>query len=163
MGWKLLAGPFRKRNTPTRELAISERQLSRKAVRFSVKKQDLLPERTVNEAHVRSAHCAALATRESVRLLSLGDEIMNIRQVEPRPEALRGLPPGDRLFHFFAQSSDGKTEYFVAVHQASDGSIRTACQCMNAIVSFVRSLNKPCCKHAAEAMKIAAWELRPRS
>jgi predicted nucleic acid-binding Zn finger protein len=85
---------------------------------------------------------------------------MNIRQVEPRPEALRELPAGDRLFHFFAQSSDGKTEYFVAVHQARDGSIRTACQCMDAIVNFVGLPKRPCCKHAAEAMKIANWELR---
>jgi len=88
---------------------------------------------------------------------------MNMRQAEPRPEAQRHLQPGDRLFHFFAQSSDGKTEYFVAVHQASDGTIHTACQCMDAIVNFVRQPNKPCCKHAAEAVKIAKWELRTRS
>lgn len=85
---------------------------------------------------------------------------MDIRQVEPRSEAQRELPSGDRLFHFFAQSSDGRTEYFVAVHRVSDGSIRTACQCMDAIINFVRSPDKPCCKHAAEAIKIANWELR---
>lgn len=88
---------------------------------------------------------------------------MNIRQVEPRPDAQRDLQPGDRLFHFFAQSSDGRTEYLVAVHRASDGAIRTACQCMSAIMNFVRPPNKPCCKHAAEAMKIARWELHAGS
>ncbi len=87
---------------------------------------------------------------------------MNIRQVEPRSEALRALPVGDRLFHFFAQSSDGKTEYFAAVRQASDGSIHTACQCMDAIVNFVRPPSKPCCKHAAEAIKIVMWELQAK-
>lgn len=40
---------------------------------------------------------------------------MNIRQVEPNLDAKQGLPEGDRLFHFFAESSHGKTEYFVAV------------------------------------------------
>jgi hypothetical protein len=84
---------------------------------------------------------------------------MNIRQVEPSPSAKRGLPEGDRLFHFFAESSDGKSEYFVAVHQLSDGSIRTACQCMSALLNFARR-HEPCCKHAAEAVKIVNWELR---
>jgi hypothetical protein len=84
---------------------------------------------------------------------------MNIRQVEPNPDAKQGLPEGDRLFHFFAESSQGKTEYFVAVHQVSDGSIRTACQCMSAIFNFARR-QEPCCKHAAEAVKIVNWELR---
>ena len=84
---------------------------------------------------------------------------MNIRQVEPSADAKRGLPEGDRLFHFFAESSGGKVEYFVAVHQLSDGSSRTACQCMSAIFNFARR-KEPCCKHAAEAVKIVSWELR---
>ena len=84
---------------------------------------------------------------------------MNIRQVEPNSDAKRGLPEGDRLFHFFAESSEGKAEYFVAVHQVNDGSIRTACQCMSAIFNFARR-QEPCCKHAAEAVKIVTWELR---
>jgi hypothetical protein len=45
---------------------------------------------------------------------------MNIRQVQPNPAAKQGLPDGDRLFHFFAESSKGKAEYVVAVHQASE-------------------------------------------
>jgi hypothetical protein len=84
---------------------------------------------------------------------------MNIRQVEPSSDAKQGLPEGDRLFHFFAESSDGKGEYFIAVHQTSDGTIRTACQCMSAIFNFARRA-EPCCKHAAEATKIVMWELR---
>jgi hypothetical protein len=84
---------------------------------------------------------------------------MNIRQVEPSPDAKQGLPEGDRLFHFFAESSEGKAEYFVAVHKVSDGRIRTACQCMSAIFNFARR-QEPCCKHAAEAVKIVNWELR---
>ena len=84
---------------------------------------------------------------------------MNIRQVEPNHDAKRGLPDGDRLFHFFAESSKAKAEYFVAVHQVGDGSIRTACQCMSAIFNFGRR-QEPCCKHAAEAVKIVNWELR---
>jgi len=84
---------------------------------------------------------------------------MNIRQVEPNPNAKQGLPEGDRLFHFFAESSKGNAEYFVAVHRVSDGSIRTACQCMSAIFNFARR-QEPCCKHATEAVKIVNWELR---
>lgn len=84
---------------------------------------------------------------------------MNIRQVESHSNAKRGLPEGDRLFHFFAESSDGKAEYFVAVHQVSDGTIRTACQCMSAIFNFARR-QEPCCKHAAEAVKIVNSELQ---
>ena len=87
---------------------------------------------------------------------------MKVRQVEPRPEALDGLPPGDRLFHFFVQSSDGRDEYFVAVHQTSDGSIRSACQCMSAVFNLVRSQTEPCCKHAVEAIKIVKWQLQPK-
>jgi hypothetical protein len=87
---------------------------------------------------------------------------MNIRQVEPSPEAQQRLPEGDRLFHFFVESSDGKTDYLTAVHQVNDGSIRTACTCMNAVLNLVRSQNEPCCKHAAEAMKIVKWELQAR-
>jgi len=82
---------------------------------------------------------------------------MNIRQVEPRPSARQGLPEGDRLFHFFVESSKGSAEYFVAVHRMGDGSIRTACQCMNAIFNFALR-QEPCCKHAAEAVKIVNWE-----
>jgi hypothetical protein len=85
---------------------------------------------------------------------------MNIRQVDPRPEAKEGLPAGDRLFHFFVSSSEGHDEYFVAVHQVDGGRIRTACQCMSAVFNLARSQNEPCCKHAAEAMKIVKWELR---
>lgn len=84
---------------------------------------------------------------------------MRIRQVEPSPDAQQGLQVGDRLFHFFAESSKGSGDYFVAVHQVSDGRIRTACQCMSAIFNFARNL-EPCCKHAAEAVKIVNWELR---
>ena len=84
---------------------------------------------------------------------------MNIRQVEANPGAKQGLPEGDRLFHFFAESSEGKAEYFVAVHRVSDGSTRTACQCMSAIFNFARR-QEPCCKHAAEAVKIVNWEHR---
>jgi hypothetical protein len=85
---------------------------------------------------------------------------MKIRQVEPSAEAAEGLPPGDRLFHFFAEASDGHQEYFVAVQQVSDGSIRTACECRRAVFDLVRSQNKACCKHAAEALKIVKWKLR---
>jgi hypothetical protein len=88
------------------------------------------------------------------------DEYMNIRQVEPSQETEEGLPTGDRLFHFFANSSDGETEYFVAVHQIGEGGFRTACQCMRAVFNFARSQNAPCCKHAAEALKIVNWKLR---
>lgn len=84
---------------------------------------------------------------------------MNIRQVQPNAEAKQGLPEGDRLFHFFAESSKGKAEYFLAFHQVSDGSTRTACQCISAIFNFARR-REPCCKHAAEAVKIVNWELR---
>jgi hypothetical protein len=83
---------------------------------------------------------------------------MNIRQVESSADAKQGLPEGDRLFHFFAESSKGKAEYFLAVHQASDGSIRTACQCMSSIFNFALR-REPCCKHAAEAVKIVNWQL----
>jgi len=88
---------------------------------------------------------------------------MDIRQVEPSQEAVEGLPTGDRLFHFFAKSSDGKTEYFVAVHEISDGSFHTACQCRRAVFNLARSQNAPCCKHAAEALKIVNWNLRAKS
>lgn len=88
---------------------------------------------------------------------------MNIRQVEPSHEAKEGLPSGDRLFHFFAKSSDGKTEYFVAVHETSHGTFRTACQCRRAVFNLVRSWDAPCCKHAAEALKIVNWNLRAKS
>jgi hypothetical protein len=91
--------------------------------------------------------------------IQLQSVAMKIRQVEPSSEAAQGLPEGDRLFHFFAESSEGKGEYFIAVHLASDGSIRTACQCMSAIFNFARRL-EPCCKHAAEARKIVEWEIR---
>jgi hypothetical protein len=84
---------------------------------------------------------------------------MNIRQVEPSSDAKQGLPPGERLFHFFAESSEGKGEYFIAVHQMSDGSTRTACQCMSAIFNFAQRI-EPCCKHAAEALKIVKWGTR---
>jgi hypothetical protein len=84
---------------------------------------------------------------------------MNIRQVEPHPGAKQGLPEVDRLFHFFAESSDGKGEYFVVVRRVSDGSIRRACQCMSPIFNFARR-QEPCCKHAAEAVRIVNWELR---
>jgi hypothetical protein len=84
---------------------------------------------------------------------------MNIRQVEPNRDAKQGLADGNRLFHFFAESSKGNAEYFVAVHQESDGTIRTACQCMSAIFNFARR-QETCCKHAAEAVKIVKWELR---
>src|SRR5580704_11171777 len=84
---------------------------------------------------------------------------MNIRQVEPNPDAKQGLSEGDRLFHFFAESSKGNGEYFVAVHQLRDGSIRTACQCMSAIFNFARR-QEACCKHATEALKIVNWKLR---
>ena len=75
---------------------------------------------------------------------------------------MEGLPTGDRLFQFFARSSDGKTEYFVAVHEISNGGFRTACQCRRAIFNLARSQNAPCCKHAAEALKIVAWNLRAK-
>jgi hypothetical protein len=87
---------------------------------------------------------------------------MNIRQVEPRPEAKQGLPEGDRLFHFFVQSSDGKTDYLTAVHQVNGGSTRTACTCMNAVLNLIHTPKGPCCKHASEAMKIVKWELQAR-
>lgn len=82
---------------------------------------------------------------------------MNIRQVQPRPDAQRHLKAGDRLFHFFARSSDGETEYLVAVHLA-DGTIHTTCQCKAAMINFVRPPNEPCCKHAAEAVKVVKRE-----
>jgi hypothetical protein len=63
------------------------------------------------------------------------------------------------LFHFFAESYKSKSEYLVAVHRGSDGSIRTACQCMSAIFNFARG-QEPCCKHATEALKIVNWELK---
>lgn len=84
---------------------------------------------------------------------------MNIRQVEPSLYAKQGLQPGDKLFHFVAESSQGLGEYFIAIHQMSDGSFRTACQCMSAIFNFTWR-KEPCCKHAAEALKIVNWELR---
>lgn len=87
---------------------------------------------------------------------------MNIRQVEPSSDATQGLPLGERLFHFFAESSEGKGEYFIAVHQTGDGSFRTACQCMSTIFNFARRV-EPCCKHAAEAIKIVKWELRAKT
>jgi len=87
---------------------------------------------------------------------------MNIRQVEPRPEAKQGLPNGDLLFHFFVESSDGKADYLVAVHKVDAGAIRTACTCMNAVLNLIRTPKEPCCKHAAEAMKIVKWELQAR-
>ena len=45
------------------------------------------------------------------------------------------------------------------MHQVSDGSFRTTCQCMSAIFNFARR-QEPCCKHAAEAVKIVNWELK---
>ena len=87
---------------------------------------------------------------------------MKIRQVEPRLEATQGLAEGDRLFHFFVESSNGKADYLVAVHQVHDGHARTACTCMNAVLNLVRSRAEPCCKHAAEAMKIVKWEHQAR-
>lgn len=91
--------------------------------------------------------------------IQLQSVAMNIRQVEPSPSAKQGLPEGDQLFHFFAESSKGNTEYFVAILRARDGNFRTACQCMSAIFNFARR-QEPCCKHAAEALKIVNWELR---
>lgn len=84
---------------------------------------------------------------------------VRIRQVAPKPEATRGLAAGDRLFHFFAESSEGDSEYFLAIHQVTGGNIRTACQCMSAIFNLVRPQSEPCCKHAAEALKALKSQL----
>ena len=83
---------------------------------------------------------------------------MNIRQVDPNPDAEQNCPKVIACSTSSRSLPKEKAEYFVAVHKVSDGRIRTACQCMSAIFNFARR-QEPCCKHATEAVKIVDWEL----